>query len=504
MVPSLPASRKVWSVPTIVFGLLLVCYATLVWVYGRSPEIAEDWHGWRQADTQVIARHFAEPGSSLFLPRIDWGGSKAGYVEAELQLYPWVVAWFLRLFGDAEWPGQFVSLVCTLAAVAVLQRGFARNFGPLAASLGALALLSSRSIAYTATALQPEAMCLLFYAIAWTQFQRYEETRGRAHLIWFAVAGVLAMLVKPTAAQIGISSFLLLALRSRRHLAKPDPWLAWAGMLAVFGAYLLVARSVYEQYGNSFGVLFGSTSKIPKLEHLARLESIKGAAMQSVIWGLGPVGALALLVLTVRRRVDAVLIALLAGNIAWTLLAIRQTSGIAGTHYHVLMSVVTAYATALAVHTLPARGVLRVGAAVAVAATLVLVLRQRSHLRMAMAPNVSAAAQTLSRYAHPGELVVVRSMSPARSQQWGVAVNYQDPRIHFLSHTHGWVLPFDEHSPTTLAQAVAEGASYYVEIERAPDLGPFDTWLAEHATQLGANSYGGRLYALKPRLVSGL
>ena len=51
-------------------------------------------HSWRQADT-AMARHFAEQGTPIWLPQIDWVGASAGLLS-RIPIYPFLVS---RLYG---------------------------------------------------------------------------------------------------------------------------------------------------------------------------------------------------------------------------------------------------------------------------------------------------------------------------------------------------------------------------------------------------------------------
>src|SRR5438128_2010968 len=85
----------------------------------RASSITDDQHGWRQADTQAIARNLAFEEFDPLRPRIDWRGDGPGYVETELQLYPAIVAAAMRVTGESVWPGQLLSLVCVATAAAL-------------------------------------------------------------------------------------------------------------------------------------------------------------------------------------------------------------------------------------------------------------------------------------------------------------------------------------------------------------------------------------------------
>jgi hypothetical protein len=471
------------------------------WALLRPPLAVTDWMGWRQADTQTIALHLLEPGSSLLYPRIAWGGDGPGFVEAELQLYTGVTALLMRWFGAGEWAGQLVSLLCVGATLLVLAWHLERRHDVKAALFGIGAFLAVRSVPHAATAIQPEALCLVAYTGAWACFCRYAEGASRRWLVAFAVAGGIAMLVKPTAAQIGISSGVLLLISARHLLRRFEIWLAWGAMLVAFGAYLLHARELYLGHGNTFGILSGGDSKLPRLEHLLMLGPSYQAVKLAIVWGAGGVGALALGVLVVTREVRPSHYALLAGNAAWTLIALRYTSTDAyGSMYFVLGSVLSAELVAALVASPRWQGVwFQRGAAalVGVAVVATATLRYRSaHAHDDDTRATLSVGQALGEVAGASDLGVVRSPTHAYDVFWRTPNNFEDPRIFYISGTRGWVLGSDELEPSRLEALCAHGARYYVESARVDDAA-LEAWLSDNAELVTATPEGGRVFRIR-------
>jgi len=480
------------------YALLLilgVAAALFFRAYGHAP--IEDW---RQTDTQAIARHMAEPGASILYPRIDWGGAGKGYVEAEFQLYTWLVGRLLSWFGDAAWPGRLVSLLAMLGALIVTFRGLARRHGDVAALLGVVVLLGSRGVVYVATSVQPEALCLLLFVGAWFAWLEFAETGSRRALLSYGVLGALAMLVKPTAGQLGVASFLLLVLRSRQRLRDPRVWLVWGSMVTALGLHLWHARGVYLEFGNTFGVLSGGDSKVPHLEHLLRPRHYYEAAKNVLFWGTGVVGALALVVALLLRRDSALLVALLASNAFWTVLALRYTSDSAGNHYHILAAVTAAHGAAIvaeAAATKARKQLLRAGMGLLSLLGVVQAVRFFASIQHDPwnAPALAAGA-ALSEVCPPGELVVVRSIQSSYDPLWRTANNFEDPRVLFYTRTHGWVLSADDFEPRSLEAPLEEGARFYVETVPRPAAPLLDGWLARNAALVRSTPLGGRVFAL--------
>ncbi len=477
--------------------LFVLAYGALVFALLRPDVI----RGWREADTQTIALHFVEPGASILRPRIDWGGDGPGFVEAEFQLYPWIVSALLRVTGDVAWPGQIVSLACVVGAALLTFHGLSQRHGSTASVLGMLTLCASRGVVVAATSVQPEALCLLFYSASWYAFLRYDERGKLGDLLLFAGAGALAMLVKPTACHLGISSCLVLLLSRSARLGRPPIWIAWSGMLLLLGAHLLYARGLYLEFGNTFGVLSGGDSKLPGGAQLVSPRVLASAALNALIWGAGPVAALALGACFLLRKNVGVLLSLVLGNAVWTLLALRYTSTAAGNLYHVLGAILGATAVATLADTVAesARRPLTLALATGLAASLVWSFSYRRSLLAASWDDAPAAAgDALARRAAPRSLVVVRSVENARDDTWRTPNNFQDPRVFYRSNTRGYPLPLDVPGVDTIALAVSRGARYYVEAVRPPPSPELERFLAERGTLLETTAYGGRVFELRP------
>jgi 4-amino-4-deoxy-L-arabinose transferase-like glycosyltransferase len=488
------ASQKVWLSGLV--ALFLVLYAVALWVWFR-PDFIQNW---RESDTQTIAVHLAEPGSSIFYPRIDWAGDSPGYVETEFQLYTWLASRIMKLTGPAEWPGQLVSLLCVVSTAWLVFTQLAARYGGRAAAIGVGALVASRIVVQSATTVQPEALCLLLFAAAWFAFQQYLDTKQRRWLAVYAVSGAVAMLVKPTAAQLGVASFLLVVFDSRDTLRKRELWLAWAFMVGLFVIHLFHARSIYLEYGNTFGVLSGGDTKLPKLEQLLMPSLYVKAGINSLMWGLGPLGAAAVLAVLVQRRNVGAVAAFLVATAVWTILALRYTTKAGGNHYHVLGPVLAAQAIAQAIAQLPKlrwRPWAELGVALAVAFVLQrsLSLRAWNRHNVYDAPAVEAA-KALERHAKPGELVVVRSVQPRYDTVWKTISNFEDPRVFYMSHTRGWPVGSEIADPLGIDAAARAGARYYVEPLERESMPAFDAWLDSHATLVETTGHGGKVYAL--------
>ncbi len=449
--------------------------------------------------------NLAKPEGRLLYPQIAWGGDGSGYVEAELQLYPALVAPVLRLVGPEEWPGQFVSLVLFAGAGLVLGGLLLERFGTRAALLGTLAFLSTKAALHVSTAVQPESLLVLLFVVAWGAFLRFEAHGGWLPLTLFALAGALAMMVKPSAAQIGIATFVLVALRSRQLLRSPRLWIAWLGMVSCLIAYLAFAREIFLAHGNTFGILSGGDSKLPRLEHLVRPGLYLEAARVAVSWGVGPLGALVALVLGIRGQLAAEVLALAPGAAAWTLLTLRYSSEETfGSHYSVLAGVIGGWCVAQAVHSLQGSrwrpwGLGALALAVTVQYATSASERRRHHEPDRGASCVIALAGATRGAVARGDLIVVRAGTFAYDSYWKTPNNYQDPRPFYLAGARGWVLGSDEDDPAVLAGFVSRGARAYLEPDSRFRTPTIDHWLESQARPIATTACGRAFYLSPPR-----
>lgn len=485
------------------YVVLLVWFA-LQWSIARPPAAAADWMGWRQADTQAIALNFRDSGNDILHPQIDWRGDGPGFVETEFQLYPWLIKLLLPAQGNAEWPGQLVSLVSMTLAVALIFLTLRRACSPPSAALAALMALTSLGNLQLATAIQPDALCFAFYVASLACFYRYLQD-GATHWLWGATLLALpAVLIKPTALHIGIVQFTALALGARPRLRSPAPWLCWLLILASVALFVGLAHRHYVEHGNTFGIGLGGDRKWPGLRELLHPLSYYTLLRQSMTWGIGIAGTLAGVWLLARRRLTTWEWALIAGNIAHLTVSMRYSSSMwLGSHYHIFGLFLGCWLFAHAVHdALPA---VRQRRAALAAITALLLLQgayaiyQRIHHDGVEDGQRFLALTAIARqHVATNDLIVVRSSAEAQIEGWGGGTNnFEDPRLFYLTATKGWVLALNDDNVAALADVARRGARYYLHMGSFTRLPATQRWLQDNATLLDQNRYGA-VYALQP------
>lgn len=488
--------------------VLVAAWALAQFLWAMPVEIADDWLGWRQADTQSIAVNFVKHGDSILYPRINWGGDGPGYVETEFQLYTYLIAGVMRVTGITEIPGLLLSLLAMAAAGLVLHSILCRHFGAGPALLGLAAFLAMRGPVFLSSTVQPDALSFFFYCASFAALVSYLDNPTHRVLLVLVLTTILAALIKMTALHIGIFQVLAIALCRPALLRRTDLWLAWAVILAIVGLFLLHGQNLYREYGNTFGVISGGDSKFVTMKTLAMPSLYPPLVRLSMVWGLGLLGTVAAFYLVIHRRLDRVSIALGAANLIYLLVAFRYTrSEWNGPHYHLYTTVLGVWLVTGAARLMLTDGLAgrraRSLLAVGLGACLLLYghqLHKRHDPGLVLDEKNPAVAmgKALRDLAQPGSLVVVRSSAGAEDSLFGTPNNFEDPRVFYLAGVRGWVLPSNEVRLDVIRQAVALGAEFYVDPYRKSNAPELDQWLArngEIAVDLGDK---GRIFRLRP------
>jgi 4-amino-4-deoxy-L-arabinose transferase-like glycosyltransferase len=383
----------------------------------RPDSVAVDWNGWRQADTQTIALHFALERIDPFHPEIAWGGDGSGLVEAEVQIYPAIVALFLRWLGLAEWPGQLISTLAWAMAATCLLLALRRRFNWTASLFGASTMLVCPLAIFLSTTIMPDPMALAFYCLALASFLDYVASKRLLAILIATVSFSVAALIKPIALNLGIVQFILVLLIAPRLLRSPVLWLSWALVLFALGVNLWHGYTNYLASGNSFGVVTpGTDLKFPTVSEIVDLGELARMGWTSIRYCFGAIGVAGAMLVLLRRQIQSEEIALSVGAVAALLISLRYSAG--QPHYHIftvpLVGWIVAHGTQLLLerHAQPAK--VLVMALTIILAMYLPALRER--MTYTPAPEVIRLAELASRLrqiANPHDLVVVRSLDRA-------------------------------------------------------------------------------------------
>jgi 4-amino-4-deoxy-L-arabinose transferase-like glycosyltransferase len=268
-------------------------------------------NGWRQSDLASVARNFYAQGHGLFYPQIDWGGAGPGFVEMEFPLVPWAVGYLYRLTGGVH--ESLAGLLPAAAGIltALLTYLLARRlFGGLTALGAGLIVAVSPALAGASESLLSDPLMVAGSVAGIYAFLRWTDAaQGPARsqpMGWYLIAALsvaLAILLKPTAALVGLPLAWLAWLRYGRTLwRQPSLWLFAVLTLAPSILWYWHAHVLGTTYGNTFGVMPGSGySKFTHPDLLIAPAFYTRLAWRLTVYLLTPFGLLLTLVGLTRR-----------------------------------------------------------------------------------------------------------------------------------------------------------------------------------------------------------
>jgi hypothetical protein len=250
-----------------------------------------DYHNWRQTQTLMVARNFAEGDMNLFRPSIDWrttdGPTDNGTVGGtELQIVPWLTALLYRLFGIHHWVGRVVPIFFSLLGLFYFHRLVARFFDSTSATLGTLLLSVSPMYLFFGRVQMPEPFVFALSFAALFYFDRCLCQGKKLDYLLATVCCLFMILGKPQMAVMVLPLLFLAALRLGWRLFLHCPLYVIFGFVA--GPFLL-----FLWYSNS--VLLSETGLSFSQPGLLNFGVLKTMAYHKIIWEriflivLGPV-----------------------------------------------------------------------------------------------------------------------------------------------------------------------------------------------------------------------
>ncbi|MBZ0285223.1 MAG: glycosyltransferase family 39 protein [Anaerolineae bacterium] len=456
---------------------------------------------WRAADTASIAHNFVGQYNILY-PQIDWGGTGPGYVEAEFQLYTFIIALSYGVFGEHVILGRLVSLTFSAGMLVVFYYLARRLTGERVALWSLIFMaISPLSVRYS-VAFMPEATVFFFYVLALYLFQRWLDTNYTSTLMLTGVATALALLVKPTSIHIGLIFLLLMLVKWRLSFLKQGRVWVFA-LISIVPSLLWYwhARNLYLTYGNTFGIISGGDSKFASLQDLVNPKFYSRLAMLDINWVFAWGGALlfgvGLIVVLRRRKPLMILFGLIVVGLYYIIVG-RYSQEAWGIQYHIYILPYAALGVGMGVVRLlrvivmqddPRKWIGRAYAVVGVVLLVIMAARSGMiYYNDLLEPSGQPqwdCAQVVREIVPEADHIIVSSPSPAKEN--GQANNYQEPNIFFYSHRHGWSLPSDWHTPQQVEAYRKQSATYFVIYDKTlydsvPDL---ITYLAASAEQVG-------------------
>jgi Dolichyl-phosphate-mannose-protein mannosyltransferase len=280
-----------------------------------------DHHSWRQADTAMIARNFAESRLNPLYPQVDHRGAlPVGYVATGFELQAWLVALISKATGFAPQIGRLLSalwFVGSVLLVFVLTRSRYGDGPALAAAF--VYSFGFPLVLFVERAFLNEALllCLSFMVLVAAN----KRTRGAGSpWLLLASAGMACIgAVKPTFLIVAAGVFALYVERDgRRGLLCVEPYVIVACGVLAAGLWLTWASNL----GRSTGLTFGLTDKLFDAAVLADHGYWIKVTRRLVKDLFGPVGIIAatLGLIAAWRARRLMEIALVLGGIAYLII----------------------------------------------------------------------------------------------------------------------------------------------------------------------------------------
>lgn len=453
--------------------LFVVLAACALRLHGMDGQLG-DHDTWRQIETASIARNFLGDPSILW-PRINWGEPGPGYVEAEFQLYPFVVHLLYRLLGEDPWLGRALSVVLFALSCLPFHRLATRWLGPNGIVFATAVYCFSPVLFRFTRTFMPEATVVLAAMVAVERFVAWVDEGRRGQLLVSALAMAVAVLVKPTSVHLGL---VLVVLAAWRHgtgfLRRADLWLFAAVALLPAAAWYAHAAVIHATHGNTFGVVSGGDSKWGNFAWWTNPQFYKDLLTMEVARGSGRLGALfclaglPLLATTGPRAVFRPLVWSWVVATAVYYLAAARYCGHPdrGLHYHVYAVPMLALLAGAGLDRLCRGRVATLLACVAATAAVVELVRVDLHVKSLRHPTVTReCGERLAELSAPADRVLVLSPDDAVDRSLGAPVpnNFEQPDVFFHARRKGRLLARDRQTVEDLAAEVARfGPRWYV------------------------------------------
>ncbi len=252
-----------------------------------------DYHSWRQTDTAAIARNFYYNGFNIFYPQIDWGGAGPGYVEAEFQLVPFIIAIFYKIFGVHEYVARLVIIAFSVGSIYLLYKMVRIYYSRRVAIFSAIFFIISPMELYFGRTVMPDSAMIFFSIGSLYFFNKWTNDEKNGSLILAIICTTLAFLVKISTLYLGLPLLWLAYTKyGKRFLFEPKLYIFTILILIPPVMWYYFAHSVLAQYNTFDFWNLGSGSKFASLETLTDPWIYTTLATRLVIYIFTPVGLL--------------------------------------------------------------------------------------------------------------------------------------------------------------------------------------------------------------------
>lgn len=453
----------------IALTVLVTLAAQLITVSSKAVLILD----WRPADLASIARNYYRNGFDFGHPQILWGGAGPGYVEMECPLVPYAVAWLYAVFGVHDWVAIALPMLAGLALTAVVHLFARRSFGDLAGLVAGLFIAVSPTWVELSTGLWPDVMPVLFGTLGLYVLTRWADQDRPMQLLVVALCLSLAVLLKLTALYLGAPVLCVFWQKyGSSWWRRPAPWIVCLLVIVPSALWYTHAYGLYQQYGNTFGILNSGYLKFGDAGLLTSPGFYVRTAVRVVLFHLTPLGALfvaAALVSRLETAADTLATVWLGAVLVYLLIA---ATGVNIGHYQYALPIV-APAAMLAgrgctvllrraswvwdmAGSRVATAVLLVVCAVnGVSANVLYQVKGTNHRARSVAKKQTG--EVVARLTSPGDLIVV---ADSDMDDRTPTTSMTPPEIFYFSDRRGWYRAFAWLTPAAIEDLHGQGARY--------------------------------------------
>jgi hypothetical protein len=249
--------------------------------------------GWRPTDNASIALNYLRNGFHLLYPQIYWGGNGPGYVEMEFPIVQYSTALLYKLFGVHDAVALIIPLSSVVGLVIVMYSLARTLFGVPAALITAILVAVSPVLSRDSQRLNVDPTMIFFSALGVYAFIRWISEKKLLFFLMSGTAVSLAILLKPTAALLGIPLlYLFWTTNGRRFLWQRRTWQFAAMTLLPAILWYYHAYRLSQEYHNTFGILFNGMTKLSTARLLLDPAFYKAVIEKILVYQITPFASL--------------------------------------------------------------------------------------------------------------------------------------------------------------------------------------------------------------------
>lgn len=225
--------------------LLLLLTAFILRLYKIDAPLA-DWHSWRQADTSAVTRNYVRQGINILYPTYDDLSNTASgkdnprglrFVEFPIYNVLSVITDKLQIGNSVEFSGRFTTIIISLVSLILLYKLVKKYLGKKTAFISALFFAILPYNIYYSRVILPEPLLVMSSLGLLYSFDKWVENDKVKYFVYASLFGIIALLVKPTAAFM-IFPILYLAYKKYKLAALLRPQFYLLAIIVVIPFFL--------------------------------------------------------------------------------------------------------------------------------------------------------------------------------------------------------------------------------------------------------------------------